>query len=700
MAYYCGVDIGGTFTDCVIFDDDGRVIQSKTSSTPEDRAKGFLRAIEDAAGQVGLDLESFLAQTNVLLHGTTVGTNTLVQMQGAKTGLITTRGHGDALIMMRTAGRSKGLPLEQLLHVSRHRKPDPIVPRALIKEVTERVDWAGDVVAPLNLDEARQAISELLAEGVEAIAISFLWGFVNNAHELAVRRLVEEMAPDVFVTCAHELIGKPGEYERTAAAAINAYIGPTTASYVARLDKLTSERGYGRPLLIMQANGGVAPPAEVISAPLFTIGSGPVGGLTGAAFLAQQAGHPNVIATDMGGTTFDVGIIHEGQPLTSAETVINQYTFFMPRLAIESIGAGGGSIIWADETSKTLRVGPQSAQAVPGPACYGRGGTQPAVTDANVVLGYFDRKATLSGGLRLDADAAETAMKQVADRLGMGVVEAAAGAKRIVEHHMAGLIRQLSVERGLDPRDFVVYAYGGAAGLHAAGYARELGAGTVIIPGGNLASGWSALGVLSADLVHVYEHAELHSAPFDPRRVSEIFADLERRAREQLTAEGIEAENISFERLMDMRFNLQIHQVEVGVPNGPLDEQAMARQVERFIERYEQVYGEGSAFPDAGVQAGIFRVRARGAVSIPDLPRVERGGELKVGSTRQVYWPELGEWIDTAVYDGTLLPTGQAFEGPAVVEFPSTQVAVPPGDRAEIDQFGNLVITLKGVEAR
>lgn len=695
MAYYCGVDIGGTFTDCVILDDQGNVTQSKTSTTPEDRSIGFMRSISDSAAKLGLSVDQLLSQTKVFLHGTTVGTNALVQMDGAKTGLITTRGHADALIMMRTAGRSKGLPLEQLLHVSRHRKPKPLVPRALIKEVTQRMDWAGDVVAPLSEAEARQAITELLEAGVEAIAISFLWGFVNPEHEIAVRKMVEEMAPDVFVTCAHELIGKPGEYERTAGTVINAYIGPAMASYVKRLEQKTAEHGYNRPLLIMQANGGVAAPTEVLKAPLFTIGSGPVGGLTGAAFLAKQLGHRNIIVTDMGGTSFDVGIIADGEPLTSAESVINQYTFFMPSLAIESIGAGGGSILSVHETSKTLRVGPESAQAFPGPACYRRGGERPTVTDANVVLGFYAQDAELSGGLVIDHAAAERALATVAEPLGMTIHEAAAGAKKIVEHHMGGLIRQTSVQRGLDPRDFVIYAYGGAAGLHAAGYAREIGIETVVVPGGNLASGWSALGVLSSDLMHVYERAALRSAPFDPKEFTTIFEELEMAARQQLRTDGVDDEHMIFDRSIDMQFSLQIHQVEVPAPNGEWDEQSVHEQVEQFVQRYEQIFGQGSAFREAGVQAAVFRVRAKGKIFTPDLPRIEGGTRLQEKSTRNVYWPEANGTLPTPIFDGMALPIEIPIEGPAVIEFPSTQVAVPPGDHATRDALGNLILTIR-----
>jgi N-methylhydantoinase A len=691
VGYLCGVDIGGTFTDAVIMDGSGAITLGKVSSTPPEFSRGFLAALTDAASRIGLTLAELLADTDVLLHGTTVGTNVLVQMRGARTGLITTRGHGDALIMMRSAGRSAGLPIEKLLRVSRHRKPDPIVPRTRIREVSERVDWAGDVVLPLNEDEARQAIEELVAAGCEAIAISFLWGFVNPGHERRVRELVRELAPDVFVTCAHELIGKPGEYERTAAAAINAFIGPATASYVTDLDAGLEERGYVNPLLIMQAAGGVAPAAEVIAKPVFTIASGPVGGVTGAAYLAELLGHPNVIACDMGGTSFDVGVVVDGAPLTSSDTIITQYTFFMPRLDIESIGSGGGSLVWMDARSRTLRVGPESAGATPGPACYGRGGTRPTVTDCDLFLGRYNPDTFLGGHLHLDAAAARTAIEDVAAEVGLDPVVCADGALRIVESQMGDLMRQMTIERGRDPRDFVVYAFGGAGAAHAVAFAREIGCSTVVVPLGDLASTWSALGVMSSDVLHVVEHSELVPAPFPPDRLNVIFDGLEARAREQLRAEGFEDEDIVLTRFAEMKFSLQIHQVEVPVPSGTLTGADAEAQIDRFVERYEQHYGKGSAFPGAGAQIGNFRVLARGRLRTPALPEVPARAAEPAG-TRDVYWREIGAYHPTPVFLGADLGAGSTVDGPAILDYADTTVVVPPGARADVDRLGNVVI--------
>ncbi|MCS6817431.1 MAG: hydantoinase/oxoprolinase family protein [Blastocatellia bacterium] len=694
--YYCAVDTGGTFTDCVVRDSEGNLSFAKSPSTPWDFSEGFFAALSAAAEQLGLTLAELMARTRMLLHGTTVGTNAIVEMKGARVGLITTRGHGDALLIMRSVGRSAGLPIERLLHVSRHQKPQPLVPRHLIREVSERVDWQGKVIVPLNRDEARRAIEELLEQQVEAIAIAFLWGFINPIHEQEVRRMVQEMAPDLFVTCAHELIAKPGEYERTAATVINCFIGPKTAHYVQRVERRARELGYTAPLLVMQAAGGVTPAEEILRAPLFTIGSGPVGGLMGARFLAETLGHSHVIATDMGGTSFDVGLIVEGRPLSASETTLHQYTFFMPRLDIISIGAGGGSIIWVDELSGTMKVGPESAGADPGPACYGRGNMRPTVTDADLLLGYYNPDFFLGGQLKLDREAAYRAMCTVAEPLGLEVLEAADGATRIVETHMADLIRQMTIQRGYDPRDFVVYAYGGAAGAHAAAYARELGCRTVVVPGGALASTWSAFGILSTDIQHVYEKAELLIAPFEAARVTEIFFELEERVRRQLREEGVPEDRVLLQRFVEMKFRLQIHRVEVPVPGGILTDQDM-RDLERtFVHKYESLYGRGSAYTAAGMEIGLLRVIGLGRVAPRGMRKktCERAQELRPIGQRDVYWRELGSHHQTPIFNGETMPRGGVIEGPAILELPVTTIVVRPDSVLTTDEYGNFILTL------
>jgi len=694
-SYFCGIDIGGTFTDCVVRDEKGRLTIAKALSTPDDSSRGFFDALGVAAGKLGLSLEQLVSRTELLLHGTTLGTNALLERKGARVGLITTAGHADALIMMRSVGRSAGLPIQQLLHVSRHRKPEPLVPRQLIREVSERVDWSGDVVLPLNEKEARRAIRELLAQKVEAIGICFLWGFLHPEHELAVKRMIREEAPEIYVTCGHELINKPGEYERSAAVAINCFIGPIMSRYVGKIEARAKEMGYQRRLLIMQSSGGVATAAEVAHKPAFTIGSGPAGGLTACQFLAGLIGHKNVIASDVGGTSFDVGLIHEGQAITGSETTLNQYTFLAPHLDVISIGSGGGSIIWVDPMSCTLKVGPESASANPGPACYGRGGKRPTVTDANLLLGYLDPDYFLGGTHKLDKEKAHAAMKTVADELGMSPLQAASAAVQIVEFQMAELMRQMTVQRGFDPRDFFVYAYGGAAGAHCATYTRELGCKQVVVPLGSTASTWSALGVQSADLFHVFEKAELFLAPYNAARINEICEELETRGIEQLTKDGLRRDEMSLERYAEMKFRLQIHLVEVPVPPGKLTAKSLAALEQAFIDKYERLHGKGSAFTSAGVEMGLLRVTARGRIRRPSLLKRPASKQNPRSGHREVYWSGLRKKIKTPVYDWTKMGAGTKLKGPAIVQMPETTVVVPPGTAGHVDGYGNFILTIQ-----
>ena len=698
--YFCGIDIGGTFTDCVVRDDHGKLTIAKALSTPHDSSEGFFNALSAAAEKMGITLGELLSKTHHLMHGTTLGTNALLERKGAKTGLITTRGHADAIIMMRSVGRSAGLPIHRLHHVSRHQKPEPLVPRNLICEVSERMDWSGEVVLPLNVEEVRHAVHHLVDSGVTAIGICFLWGFVNTAHELAVKQIVQEMAPNLYVTCGHELVAKPGEYERIAAVAINCFIGPLMSRYLHKIEERARHFGYQRSLVIMQASGGVAGAEDVADRPLFTIGSGPAGGLTACGFLAKQLGHKNVIASDVGGTSFDVGLIHEGQPLSTSQSTINQYTFSVPHLDIESIGSGGGSLIWVDERSGSLKVGPESAGSNPGPVCYGRGGTRPTVTDANLVLGYYDPDYFLGGKLILDKQAAHDALERVGRDLGMSAIETAAGAIRIVEFQMAELMRQMSVQRGLDSREFVVYSYGGAAGAHAATYARELGVKTVVVPLGSTASTWSALGVQAADLIHVLEKAELMIAPFDTDRINDIFSALEKRGIAQLHRDGVAAKDILLERYVEMKFKLQIHLVEVQVRRGKLNGHHLVELQNDFVEKYERTHGKGSAFTGAGTEIGLFRVVARGRMERPAVSQYQRQHAAKSARYRQVYWPQKSGFQNTPIHDAASLKAGQVVKGPAIIQMPETTLVVPPFARGGFDKYGNIVLTLRQGETK
>ncbi len=695
--FYCGVDTGGTFTDCAVIDQSGKITIAKRPSTPDDYSIGLFNALEACAERMGISIDTLMQNTEHLFLGTTVGTNALLQMKGAKTGMITTRGHRDNLAIMRSAGRSAGLPIEKLLHVSRHQKPAPLIVRDLIHEVSERMDWKGAVFLDLNEAEAEQAIQALLQEGVEAIGICFLWSIVNPDHEKRLKEMVARLAPGVFVSCSHELIAKRGEYERAVGTAINCFIGPTMKRYIEKIEARTALHGYKKPILVLQATGGVVPSRKMIQTPLYTIGSGPAAGVTGSDYLAHEMGHKNTIVTDMGGTSFEAGIIYDGHSLNASETIINQYVFSMPRLDVQSIGSGGGSILWVDEISCTLKVGPESAGADPGPACYGTG-TLPTITDANLVLGFLNPDNFLGGTMKLDREKAVKALQPLAKKMGMDIHQFAAGAVRIAEARMAELIRQMSLQRGLDPREFVIFAYGGAGPAHACEYARELGIKRIVVPLGTISAAWSAFGTLCADILHVYEKSDLLSQPFDLGHINRTFAALESEGRQQLAEDGVTADRIEIQRFVEVKYRMQIHQLPVPVPPGKLDEAALGQVLGRFEEIYESFYGKGSAYREAGVEIGLFKVNAIGKMIEPAIPEFPSFTDKPRPAYRSIYWRDSGEHIDTPVYTGPDLSPGQVIHGPAVVEYAETTIVVQPFASGMLDSSGSFIIELEDRE--
>jgi N-methylhydantoinase A len=512
--------------------------------------------------------------------------------------------------------------------------------------------------------------------------------------------MVERLAPGVFVCCSADLIPRWGEYERTVATVLNAYLGPVMSRYLGRLESRARAAGLRYPLQVMQCGGGVIPAAESARRAFLTLDSGPVAGVLASQYLGGLVGHKHVIATDMGGTSFDVGLVWDGEPVASYQSVVHQYEYFVPRIDIRSIGSGGGSVVWIDEVSGTMRVGPLSAGAQPGPACYGRGGSQPTVTDADLVLGYLDPATFLGGRLRLDAERARASFAPIAARLGLGLVETAAGAARVVEHQMADLIRKATVQKGYDPRDCVVFAYGGAGPVHAGVYARELGAQSVVVPLGGVCSLWSALGAASADLLHIYEAVDIQPSPFDPARVGQRFAELEAQGRAQLAADGVDPAQGRLARSADIRYKGQINEVEVPVPAGPLGEAALVQLVADFHRRYETVYGQGAGFHEARVEVVTYRVRAAAVSAKPRIVAAAEGdrepsAEARAG-TRPVYWAELGDFEPTPVYRGERLVAGNVVPGPAIIQVPDTTIVVHPFQTARLDAYGNVLIDLGG----
>jgi N-methylhydantoinase A len=701
-SYLCGIDIGGTFTDCVIVDGDGAVTTAKAPSTPHDFAQGVQDALKAAGGKLGLELDALCSEIAMLSHGTTVGTNAIIQKRGAKVGLITTRGHNDVIHIMRGSRGLTGNEIRLVVHIPESQKPEPIVPKRLVEGVSERVDCFGKIIVDLNEEEAEAAIRRLLDKGVEAIAVCFLWSFLEPKHEKRVKEMIADIAPGMFVTTSYELVPKWGEYERTAAVALNAYIGPLTTGYLAGVARDVKELGYDHPLQITQCAGGTISVDRAMAAPLLTLDSGPVAGVTGSQYAGGLMGYNNIITTDMGGTSFDVGIIHDGKPAFSYTSLVHQYAYYLSKVDIQTIGAGGGSKAWIDETSGMLRVGPESAGAQPGPACYQRGGDVATVTDADLVLGYLDAENFAGGTLKLDRAAAEAAIQKVAEPLGLSVLEAAAGIVKIAEFQMADLIRKVTIQKGFDPREFVLFAFGGAGPVHAGVFAQELGVAKVIVPQRETASVWCAFGAAAADVLHVHERVNIMRSPFDVAKVNAILGEHKRHAEKELEADDVPPEKRRLSFSLDMRHKGQINEVEVEIAGSELTEADLPGLHAAFVTQYERLYGQGASLPGAQLEIVTFRCRAAADTPKPHLTQStslsETIAEQARRPARPVYWSEQGATAETPVFEGEKLVPGNRIPGPAIVETADTTVVVHPGQTLAVDSYGNFELTLEGAQ--
>lgn len=695
MRFNVGIDIGGTFTDCVAVDSAGNATSVKVPSTPPHFEHGFHDALKAVASELQLPVSAFLESVDHVLHGTTVATNVMVQRSGARVGVITTKGHGDATLIMKGHGRVAGLPASALTHPQRTDKPVPLVPRRLIKEVDERIDVAGDVVVELNRAAVRAAGEELLAAGCEAIAVCFLWSFRNQAHEQAARQELLDIVPAGFpIICSAEVVPRWGEYERYMACILSTYLAPETDRYLGRLQQsLTALRDE---ILVIQCTGAVMPLSQVSASAAYLIGSGPIGGMNGSEVLVGRHGVTEALCTDMGGTSFDVGLIVDGRSLRTRKAVVDQFEYQVPAIDVRSIGSGGGSIISIDPISGGMRVGPRSAGAFPGPPCYRRGGTEPTVTDANLLIGFIDPDYFLGGKLTLDVELARTAMTPIAEALDMTVEEAAAGAIHVVENQMAELLQKMSLEQGYDPRRFTVLAYGGAASLHATAYARHLGATDVIVPGSNVASVWSAYGIGSSDPGMVMEASLLLTEPIRADQVLEPIEQLRGDAVRALAGQGWDTTRAVFDVSIDVKFKGQLHVIEVPLYESISQDDELVIELDSlfagFEARYEQKYGPGTGFRDAGFAVDAVRLNSRVPLPTPEMHATtgNGGGSVQKG-TREVYWPHLRRRRAVPVYDGTATA---AADGPAILEFPFTSIVLRDGDRLAKTSTGDARITI------
>ncbi|MEV6620344.1 hydantoinase/oxoprolinase family protein [Amycolatopsis sp. NPDC051106] len=679
MTLRIGVDTGGTFTDvCALDEHTGRLHVRKVSSTPDDPGRAIVTGVSQLLDEIG---GRDLGEVTYFAHGTTVGTNALLTGRGARTGLLTTAGFRDLLEL----GRGRRPSLYDL----QADKPAPLVPRDLRLEAEERVRHDGRVERALDPEKIRALARQLRQQRVEAVAVCFLYSFVDPGHEQTAERILAEELPGVHVSVSSAVLPEFREYERLSTVVVNAYLGPVVARYLVRLRTRLAELGLRVTPHVTQSNGGVIPFETAERTPSRMVLSGPSTGVVGAAGIARAAGFPDIITFDVGGTSSDVSLVQDGVPKESTGTEIDGRPVRAPMLDIHTVGAGGGSIAWID-AGGALKVGPGSAGADPGPACYGRG-TEPTVTDANVVLRVLNPEYLLDGQMKIDADAARTAVATVAGPLGMDVLDAAQGIVRVITANMARAIRVISVQRGYDPRDYTLVPFGGAGPLHAVRLARELGMRTVLVP--ETPGAQCAAGLLMTDIRADFLRTRI-MAPEEPG-VAGVFAELETSATTWLAEENVPPERRRVERFVEMRYTGQNHELAVPVPDGVITADTVTQLTKRFTAEHERLYGYSAA--EDAVQVVTFRVRAVGEVSRAELHRAPLGdadASAAVRATREVYLPESGGFTPCPVYDRSRLNPGHRIEGPAVVEQMDTTTLLLPGDVAVVDELRNLVVTV------
>ncbi|TSD98072.1 hydantoinase/oxoprolinase family protein [Skermania sp. ID1734] len=678
-----GIDIGGTFTDLFVVEGDGQGRIYKSPTTPHDPSVGLLNGLTKAADAVGESLEEFLSGVSAIVHGTTIATNAVLTRQGAKTGFVTTRGFRDLLNMRR------GIRDRQ--NDSKYAPPVPLVPRDLVATVRERIDVLGNELVTLNEDDVRAAAQLFRDQGVDAVAISYLWSFLDPAHEQRTAEILREELPDAFVTISSDVLPQIRAYERHSTTVLNAFVGPKLQKYLANIKRQLADRGFGGTLLIVQSNGGVMSPEIASEMAVNALMSGPAAAPEAALQYARRHGSEDVITVDMGGTSFDVALVRDGKPLLTSDSEIGGYRVALPMLDIHTVGAGGGSLVWVD-SGGILRVGPQSATATPGPACYGRGGQNPTTTDAELLMGYLNPDLFGDGAFTLDVDAARKAVEEkVAEPLGLSVTEAVEGIYRVVNATMAEAVNAVSVKRGVDPREFTLVVAGGAGPIHAVPIAQELGISRIIVP--RESSVFCAVGTLLTDLKHMYARTFVSDMDsLDLSRVSAVYREMRDEAIVTLRSENVDPDAIDLIFTADVRYVGQFDEIEVPLEfDGELTPAALKQLVADFEEKHESL--NGYSMPGEATELINVRLTAFGRTTKPALAEDPSAGQDPSAAhkgTREAIFS--GSEIQVDVYDGLELRRDNRVFGPAVIEQPTTTVVLIEGYTLTVDAQGTYVI--------
>ena len=628
-----------------------------------------------------------------------MGENAIVDGTYAKAGLITTAGFEETLFAMRGGyGRWSGLTEDEKRDPIHTEKPTPLIPLNMIKAVHERVDNRGNVLVHLNPKEVEEAAKELVKSGSETLGVCFLWSFRNPDHERMVREIVQKLYPKMFVTLSHEIAPLTGEYERTSTVALNACLFPPVSTYLNSLEEKLRKLRFNGTLLVMQAYGGLLTKEEASKQAVGIIESGPVGGLVGSKVTGELIGIDNVIATDMGGTTFKMGVVRKGMIEYQREPNVLRYHYLLPKMDVVSLGAAGGSIIWIEPRLGIPRIGPMSAGSYPGPVCYDIAGEEPTITDVDLILGYLDPRFFLGGRKSLNLEKAiKVFKKKIADPLKMDVIEAAAAMYHVANNMIYDLIHKTTVQRGLDPRNYGLLAFGGTAGMHAGTWGELLNVDKIVIP--NTASVQGAFGLVSSDVVHEYQLSKSMPVPIDAGDVNKIFEDLKREAVGQLGKEGFEGEDVLLYRSVDMLYGRQVHVVTTPVQGaGRLTETDMEATYNKFEELYEEKYGEGSAYREAGMIVTCFRLRATGLLRKPvpyKYALADPNPEKAFLGPKKVYFEKAKGILEADVFDFQKLVSGNKIKGPAIILTPITTIVVLPDHQAYCDEFKNIIFTYR-----
>ena len=687
--YRLGVDAGGTFTDFVVADkESGEIRLFKSLSTPDDPTRAIENGLALIAEGFGLTPQEIVSNCDLCINGTTVGLNALITHRGGKTGLICTSGHEDSL-EIRNGHKEDGFRYDP-----EYPAAVMLAPRYLRKGVRERVLSNGSVRTPLHEEDVRSACELFLKEGVETVAISFVWSVLNPAHERRAAEIVREMMPQAILTVGGELYPQVREYTRTSTAVVNAYLAPVMRQYVQAVDAYFAKLGAKQPVRYFQSNGGLAVGDVMTDRSVYAINSGPASAPQAGLFVSAPFGKTNVITVDMGGTSFDITLTKNGQTNLNKNIDFLRYRIGVPMIQVETLGAGGGSIGWIDPLG-LMQVGPQSAGSQPGPACYGQGGTTPTISDANLVLGYLNPEGLLGGKLPLDVEKARTALQTVAGPMGLTVEQAAYGLYTIVNNNMVNGIRRVSVERGYDPRDFVLVGAGGATAAHICALAREIGVETIILS--KLASGLCAFGQIISDVKYNYMATAPARLDNDEAyaRIDTLFKQVEEKGVAHLLKDGFEKDQIRVRRSLEMRYVGQVHECTVDIETFTIDGASIERVKEAFHRKHEQLYTYAER--QTPVEVVNIEATAEGLIEKPQTATLKPGGPAgqAVKAHREAIFAASGESLRTPVYDGERLGAGAEVVGPAIIEEVTTTIVVEPDWTVTLHASGSYVITRK-----